>query len=149
MNSKPIEARRAATFTVAGHPVTQGSKRAYITAGHAHLVESGGARHKLWRHAINDEARRAWNGTGPLTGPVVVDLVFAIQPPKTLTRVRRSAGPVGARSGDVDKLARAVLDALTGVIYLDDAQVARLVVDKRWADPGRGPGVTITIGTLP
>lgn len=135
--------RSTVCLRVAGHPVTQGSKRAFVAGGHARLVESGGDRHKLWRHAVNDEARRGWV-EAPLAGPVVLDLIFDIQPPKSLTRARRAAGPVGQRSGDLDKLARAVLDALTGVVYLDDSQVVELVVTKRWAGPG-GPGVTIGI----
>jgi Holliday junction resolvase RusA-like endonuclease len=130
-------------FRVAGHPVTQGSKRGFAVGGHVRLVESGGDKHKLWRHAVNDEARRKWV-EAPLTGAVALLLVFDIQPPKTLTKARRAAGPIGAHSGDVDKLARAVLDSLTGVVYLDDSQVRPLVVDKQWAGPA-GPGVTITI----
>lgn len=130
---------------VRGHPVTQGSKRGIpLKGGGVAMVESGGARHKGWRHAVNDEARRHWPGP-PLTGPVELDLVFAIQPPKSLTRQRRAEGPVGARSGDVDKLARAVLDGLAGVVYVNDSQVRPLSVDKVWADPDVGPGVSITI----
>lgn len=128
---------------VPGHPVTQGSKRAFVAGGHARLVESGGDRHRLWRHAINDEARQRWV-KAPLIGPIGVALVFAIQPPKTMTRAKRAAGPVGAHSGDIDKLTRAVLDALTGVVYLDDSQVTLLVAEKRWATDV-GPGARIAI----
>ena len=46
---------------------------------------------------------------------------------------------------DIDKLARAVLDALTGVFYEDDSQVVHLVVHKDYADPGIGPGVEISV----
>ena len=38
--------------------------------------------------------------------------------------------PVSARLGDIDKLSRAVLDALTGVAYLDDRQVIQLEASK-------------------
>lgn len=34
---------------------------------------------------------------------------------------------------DADKLLRAVGDALTGVVYRDDAQLTTVVVRKRWA----------------
>ena len=37
---------------------------------------------------------------------------------------------------DVDKLARALLDALTGVFWKDDAQVSDLLVRKRYGKPG-------------
>jgi len=47
---------------------------------------------------------------------------------------------------DVDKLARAVNDALTtaGVIY-DDSQITRIIAAKRYADPHEAPGVTIAV----
>ena len=44
------------------------------------------------------------------------------------------------RAPDLDKLERAALDALTGVLYLDDRQVARLSADKSWGDI---PGVDV------
>jgi Holliday junction resolvase RusA-like endonuclease len=47
--------------------------------------------------------------------------------------------PLDARHGypkrpDLDKLVRAVLDALTGVCYLDDSQVTRIEAEKNF-DP--------------
>jgi Holliday junction resolvase RusA-like endonuclease len=55
---------------------------------------------------------------------------------------RRRTWPIGARSGDVDKLARSVLDSLTGVLFHDDAQVVHLVVSK---DYGDAPGVRVFV----
>ena len=40
--------------------------------------------------------------------------------------------PTSARLGDIDKLSRAVLDALTGVAYLDDRQVIQLEARKAY-----------------
>jgi crossover junction endodeoxyribonuclease RusA len=42
---------------------------------------------------------------------------------------------------DLDKVGRALMDALTGVVYRDDAQVIRLDAGKSYGDPG----VAITI----
>jgi Holliday junction resolvase RusA-like endonuclease len=134
------------TFAVAGHPVTQGSKRGFVVNGRAVLVEAGGDRHRLWRHAVNDQARRTWTGP-PLTGPVVLELAFRLQRPASHPK-RRRTWPVGRRSGDWDKLGRLVSDALAGVAYVDDAQVVDGRVVKDWAAPGEPPGVTITIGEV-
>jgi Holliday junction resolvase RusA-like endonuclease len=38
---------------------------------------------------------------------------------------------------DVLKLARAVEDALTGILYRDDAQIVTEVLRKRYGDPPR------------
>jgi Holliday junction resolvase RusA-like endonuclease len=43
--------------------------------------------------------------------------------------------PIG-RVGDIDKLSRAVLDTLSGVIIADDSQVVRLYVTKLYGIPG-------------
>ena len=128
-------------FTCAGHPVTQGSKRAFVRNGHAALVESGGDKLRLWRHVIATTAREA--ADAPLAGPVQVHLWFRLQRPAS-TPKRKRTWPIKTRSGDVDKLARAALDSLTGVAFNDDAQVVRLVVEKDWAD-GRGPGAEVVV----
>jgi crossover junction endodeoxyribonuclease RusA len=76
-----------------------------------------------------------------ITGPVGATLTFSLRRPKKLpTRY-----PVGQRSGDVDKLARAALDAMTGVVYLDDAQVVSLLVTKCWAEADTAPGVEVLV----
>jgi crossover junction endodeoxyribonuclease RusA len=133
------------TFTVAGHPVTQGSKRAFVRNGRPILVESAGDRLKLWRHVIATAARDAWSHP-PLQGPVRVDLVFALARPRSAPK-RKRTWPIGARSLDVDKAARAALDAMTGVIYRDDAQVVQLCVTKDWAHNDQ-TGVQISIGEV-
>lgn len=128
-------------FICAGHPVTQGSKRAFVRNGHATLVENSGDKLKLWRHVIATAARQAT--IEPIVGPVQVHLWFRLQPPASAPKKKRT-WPIRARSGDVDKLARAALDSLTGVAFIDDAQVVRLVVEKDWADQ-RGPGVEVVV----
>lgn len=56
--------------------------------------------------------------------------------------------PIAMQRDDVDKLARATLDALTGVLYDDDGRIAVLTLEKQWAsDPSR-QGVVITVRPL-
>jgi Holliday junction resolvase RusA-like endonuclease len=85
---------------------------------------------RAWTDSIHVECRRA---RGPdrdrvMCGQVAVRLVFYLPRPK---RMRRPAPTV---KPDLDKLARAVLDALSGVAYEDDAQVCHLVATKHYAD---------------
>ena len=42
-----------------------------------------------------------------------------------------------------------MLDALTEVVYLDDAQVVEVLAVKRYADIGRAPHVTIRVEETP
>jgi crossover junction endodeoxyribonuclease RusA len=131
-----FEVVESVRFRVAGLPVTQGSKTAYVVNGRPVLAEKGGDRLKGWRYAIATEARVATAGLeGLLEGPLVVNLTFQLPKPVSAPRKRRT-WPTAVRSGDVDKLARAALDACTGVIWGDDAQVVGLAVCKDYGPPG-------------
>ena len=46
---------------------------------------------------------------------------------------------------DIDKLARAALDAMTGVVWSDDAQVSDLRVRKDYCELGQQPGCSVTV----
>lgn len=81
---------------------------------------------KPWRALIADEARLL----NPLKmhGPVTVRLDFYFNPPKSDPyRVFHTVKP------DVDKLTRAVLDALKGIVIHDDSQVVHVNASKRYS----------------
>jgi len=129
-----MTALQTLSFFVAGLPITQGSMKAFVIAGRARVTANNGSKLQAWRHAIATEARRVYSG--PLIeGPVIVRVWFGLLKPASAPKKRRT-WPIGARSGDVDKLGRSLLDALTGVIWCDDAQVIRLEVEKDWGVPG-------------
>lgn len=141
-------------FRVAGRPVTQGSKNAFVVQPkdgkpRAVVVDDDKASLKPWREAVRSTALEhlgdAWQ---PYPGPVHVQLVFALPKPASAPKTRRT-WPIGARSGDVDKLARACLDALTDAgCWRDDAQVVRLLIDKDYPGPHTQqitPGVLIHV----
>lgn len=46
---------------------------------------------------------------------------------------------------DLDKQVRAIFDALTHVVYADDAQIVTLVAEKRIAEIDEPPGVNIRV----
>lgn len=144
-------------FYVAGIPAPQGSKRAlhHRATGKIVLLESS-KRVKPWRAQVAEAAHAAWGTAAPLVGPVELHVVFYFERPKShYPQNSRNAGgvlrpsapmrPVGHGRNDLDKLARAVLDALTGVIYEDDAQVVSLVASKEYARSGRTPGASIEV----
>jgi crossover junction endodeoxyribonuclease RusA len=127
-------------FVVPGKPAPQGSKR---HVGHAVMVESS---RELgpWRERVALAAHNAMTvaGTTPYTAAVSIGLCFVLPRPKN-TPKRRT--PPAAKRPDLDKLTRSVLDAITGVVLLDDAQVVDLHAHKRLAGLGETPGVTVTI----
>lgn len=82
-------------------------------------------------------------------GPVKMDLLFVLEPPRSLLKTkggfRKGARtqPTGSKDGDADNLAKAVMDALEGIIYPNDTAVVQLGIMKRWAEPGETPGVHV------
>lgn len=140
----------AVVLEVLGDPVPQGSKQAYVVKGRAIVTERGRATLGPWRNQI--AAIAAAELEEPLAGPLWVCLAFTLGRPKSHYRTGARAGELLERAPlahstrpDIDKLARAVLDALTGVAYRDDGQVSELSITKRF---GARAGVTITLSPL-
>lgn len=130
------------SFFIPGRPTPQGSKR---HVGNGVMIEAAKGL-KSWRKQIADVATMHRSRDAALfpDQALTVELEFVVARPKyaigkLLPAAKRS-------SGDIDKLARAVLDGLTGVCYRDDSQVTALTCRKRLAEPGEEIGVHVTYG---
>jgi len=80
------------------------------------------------------------NGGGLLEGPLSVAMVFTVARPKShygKNGVRPSAPLYPTTRPDVLKLARAVEDACTGVVWRDDAQIVLELIAKEYGEPVR------------
>lgn len=126
------------TIYATGKPYPQGSKDAHVIHAkgqrpRAVLVDKHSDELKAWRTEVATQARNVMVGAEPLTGPVCFSAAFYIKRPKAHYRTGRFAALLRddaplycATKPDVDKLVRAILDALTGVVYADDSQVVAL-----------------------
>jgi len=76
---------------------------------------------KAWRADIRFACGSGTREPIPAGVGVALELAFVFQRPKSAPHAR----VVPCIRPDIDKLARAVLDALTGVLYVDDCQVTR------------------------
>lgn len=127
------------SFHVAGRPQTQGHKMALISrsTGRPVVVESAKPELRAWRKAVGLEARR--HAINPWRGPIRVVAVFELHEPAKVP-AERKGWP--ATYPDLDTLLRAILDALTGIVFVDDSQVVEITARKVY-----GPeGVSITVG---
>jgi crossover junction endodeoxyribonuclease RusA len=138
-----------------GVPRPGGSKRALPNRRTGGLLVVDDSRHvKQWRQAVRVEAVRAAHAVGhePFNGAVAVDMLFLMPRPVAHYHGRSLGGQLrpAARNllpvarPDVLKLARAVEDALTGVIWRDDALIVTELLRKRFAED-RPPGVVVTV----
>lgn len=131
-------------FFAEGTPVPQGSKNAYVRGGRAVLVDAN-ARLKPWRAQVRDaaEAAIAEAGWETLDEPCRVYLGF------TMPRPQRPWWDVPAVKPDLDKLTRAVFDALTDAgVWKDDSRVVEMKVAKRYEDDEAVPGVWVELEPL-
>lgn len=103
-------------------------------------------------HALGDARGTPWHDDRV---PLKLEVVFWIRRPAfhltggvTGGGLRPSAPGWPTMRPDVDKLVRAVLDALTGVAYSDDSQVVQLVAQKRYCAPGESERTIIAVSPM-
>ena len=164
----------AFSIYVPGVPRPQGSKGAVVRPrkGRMPLVIRGQRYYRLsdltaylkdssrnlaaWRNKIRVVAQgeKRARGNPLLTGAAYIEMTFSLPRPKSHCGTGRNAGVLKARAPkhhvqkpDRDKLERAVCDALTGIVWVDDCQVVAGPTHKVWCDDGR-PGVTISVRSL-
>lgn len=120
----------ALTFTVLGKPIplprsrSAAGKRPYIPIDHPARV---------WQVAVGwdclKEMRRCGWARPCYTGDIGMNVTFW-----------------GARANaDIDNLAKAIMDALTGTAYGDDRQIVKLTIERRKVDAGHPAGAYIEI----
>ena len=79
---------------------------------------------KSYKTAIGYAAKQAMAGNLPIDSPVSVKLKFW-----------RRYCIYSRRFGDLDNLAKAVMDACNGIIWTDDAQIISLTAEKYQGTP--------------
>jgi crossover junction endodeoxyribonuclease RusA len=147
----PVEAEPAlldAAFTellffVPGDPAPQGSKKPFRNqyTGRIQLAESS-KKVGPWRERVAIAAHNAMCSGAVFDGAVSVTLNFVLPRPKSAPK--RSTPPAVKRP-DLDKLIRACLDAITGVVVSDDSRVISLAAYKRIAEIGETAGCEIRV----
>lgn len=79
-------------------------------------------------HGAQSKSRRAWqNKVREAARPRLPEFYFILEVPVAVTIY---FFPQGRMPGDIDNCIKPILDAMNALIYLDDRQVDRLVVQK-------------------
>lgn len=137
-------------FVVVGHSEPAGSKRAFAVrrAGlptGAVAVTDDNPKAKSWQHEVRSAAAEAMRDTpGLLDGPLSLDVRFYFTRPRGHYGTGRNAATLKPSAPrfpivrpDTTKLVRAIEDALTGVLWRDDALVVSQVAAKLYGEPER------------
>jgi Holliday junction resolvase RusA-like endonuclease len=147
----------ALVFTVFGVAQAKGNMRAFTPKGMKFPIVTDSNRNaKSWSQLVAEGANLAL-GEKPeaeravLRDAVRVTVAFFLPRPKS--KSKRGVAYAHLTAPDIDKLLRAVLDALTYVVWADDSQVVELLASKQYADVDGAPHVDIrieaTAGTRP
>lgn len=120
-------------FTVRTKPVPQARPRFYVRhSGLKHFVGAyDPARCKDFKEVIAWHAKIRAKECGllnPLTGALAISIIFQMGK-KGGKEVYHTKRP------DLDNLAKAVKDALRGIIYADDSQIVEAHLYKRYGEP--------------
>jgi len=131
------------SFIAYGKPEPQGSAKAFVPKGWTRaVVTSDNPKNKGWRRTVGFAALAARpRGFAPFEGPVTLAVDFYLPRPKAL----KGSSVLHATRPDADKLARSIADALTSILYVDDGQIAHLIVSKLYADAGTEPRAEISV----
>lgn len=140
-------------FTVPGIPVAQPRQRHRVVQGHGRIFAQNYMPRRdpvnAFKAAVQLAGSRA-NKYGRLfSGPLMLKIFFVLPRPvamhwktKPMDRIWHDKKP------DVENLAKAVMDGLTGTLWNDDRQVAMLLVRKVIAHGTEPPHTVITIQEL-
>ena len=126
-------------LTVYGEAIPKGSTRAFVVNGKA-ITTNANKRTKDWQTLVSLAAQEQ-KPERPLDGAVDIVMFFYLPRPKSVSPKKR---PFPTVKPDLDKLQRCILDSLTGIYFIDDAQVCDIQTSKRYADDG-APRVEIYI----
>lgn len=131
---------RLCTFTVDGRPrAWQRTAGTVVVNGKARRLNDPDA--EANRKVIAQVARIAWRGP-PVCGPVIlrVRAIFAIPKswPAALQQEARDCNVPHMQDPDLDRIYNLVADALVGIVYWDDNQIASMSDSiKRYGSPER------------
>lgn len=121
-------------FTVPGEPKGKGRPR-FLKTGRTYTPP---ATIQYEKH-IAARALESMRGQ-PVNTPCSVSIVAYKGVPASWSKARRQRALQGLEvpgKPDLDNVAKAVLDALNGVVYADDVQVTRLKVKKMFSESPR------------
>jgi Holliday junction resolvase RusA-like endonuclease len=98
-------------------------------------------------HGFKKAIRTEFGAKAPLSGPVFLDVTAWFSRPKSeIRKIKPMPAYPHAKKPDADNILKAIMDALNGYAWKDDAQVYSVRIDKFVSDGTQGGQVEILIG---
>jgi Holliday junction resolvase RusA-like endonuclease len=119
-------------FTVLGDAVGKGRPRATRQGAFVRMYTP--KKTADYESLVKAEARLAMAGKELFTDAVNVSITIYVEPIKSMSKKNRVIALAGAirptKKPDIDNSIKALLDAMNGVVYVDDNQVVELSASK-------------------
>ena len=123
-------------FTVFGEPVGKGRPR---FAKRGNFVSTyTPQKTKTYEDEIRMMAKAAMGSSEQLETPVTVAIYIRVGIPTSFSKQKRKDALANhirpTKKPDIDNIAKCFLDAMNGIVYLDDKQVVSLHITKEYAE---------------
>lgn len=123
-------------FTIPGQPVAKGRPK-FARRG-AHVVAYTPAKTASYENLVKLAATTAMYGTQPTGAPVALSVTLNLQIPASWSKKRRAAAAAGSiyatKKPDADNVLKGIKDGCNGIVWTDDAQVVRIMIEKRYSE---------------
>lgn len=123
------------TFSVDGIPHGKGRPRFRRIGNFVSTYTD--AKTKTYEALVKEAAQKAMGSTEPLETPVAFYCHIRLPVPKSYPKKRVEACLNGSewptKKSDIDNYCKSIMDALNGVVYLDDSQVVYLLSTKKYS----------------
>jgi crossover junction endodeoxyribonuclease RusA len=128
-------------FVVYGKPAQMGSKKAFVRGGRAIITDDNSEKRKQWANAVSTAAAESMRGRDLICSPVILRAAFYFRRPnshygsgRNATTLKASAPELHSQTPDLDKLIRCLGDALTGIVFRDDALIWSMAISRHWTE---------------
>lgn len=132
------------TIRIPGDPVAKGRPRATAIGGQACMYTPATTRAYEQRVAI--AAREAMAKAPTMDGPLSVSIEITMPIPVSWSKRKQADALAGlvmpTGRPDLDNLIKALADACNWIVWRDDAQIVRLMAEKRY---GEQPGAVVSV----
>lgn len=129
-------------FNIPGQPVAKARPK-FARRG-AHVVAYTPAKTVSYENLVKIAATAAMLGRKPTAAPIALIVTLDLQIPGSWSKKRRELAASGAicatKKPDADNVLKGIKDGCNGIIWRDDAQVVRIVINKQYS---KRPGALV------
>jgi Holliday junction resolvase RusA-like endonuclease len=137
-------------FVIPGRIRGKGRPRARVRSigGRAFAHMHTDAKTRSAETMVRDFAALAMRGRNLLDGPLALEITIHVSIPQSWSKRARLAAKWVTGKPDPDNAIKLIADALNGIVYRDDTQIARIIFARMYIRDGSQERAEITVAQL-